>query len=101
MPYDHDWPHQFEIAANEVRCLGNDEWLIEHIGSTSVPGLAAKPIIDLAVCIRGLDDFNAHRAALESGGWKVASGVRTHPVMIYEHDGRRTRIAHFFTRERW
>lgn len=53
--YDPDWPHQFErlkrqyaeaLAAAEVPVVG-----IEHVGSTSVPGLAAKPIIDCDIIV--------------------------------------------------
>ena len=101
VPYDPEWPAQFEIAAEELRRLGSDDWVVEHIGSTSVPGMRAKPIIDLAVRIRDLDDFEAHRPALEAGGWRLGSGVRTHPVMLFEAGGQRTRIAHFFTSASW
>lgn len=101
VPYDPRWPEQFEDAAAELRRLGNAEWLVEHIGSTSIPGLMAKPIIDLAVLIRDRTDFDTHRLGLEAGGWQIGSGVRTHPVMLYESGGRRTHIAHFFAQANW
>ena len=101
VPYDPSWPHQFEAAAEEIQKLGNSVWLVEHIGSTSVPGLAAKPIIDLAVRVCDGADFEAHRQRLEAGGWELGSSVRSHPVMVFERDGRRLRIAHFFTADEW
>jgi GrpB-like predicted nucleotidyltransferase (UPF0157 family) len=84
-----------------MRRLANASWLIEHIGSTSVPGLAAKPIIDLAVRIQDSNDFEAHRAPLEAGGWRLGSGVRSHRAMLLERDGRRTHIAHFIEARNW
>jgi len=101
VPYDPSWPDQFKAAAEEIQKLGNSAWLVEHIGSTSVPGLAAKPIIDLAVRVRDGADFDAHRQRLEAGGWELGSSVRSHRVMVFERDGRRLRIAHFFTADDW
>jgi GrpB-like predicted nucleotidyltransferase (UPF0157 family) len=50
--YDPSWPHRFEQEREQIaRALGNRAQLIEHIGSTSVPGLAAKPIIDILVTV--------------------------------------------------
>lgn len=53
--YDPRWPHLFE----EERALIQDaigEWIvaIEHFGSTSIPGIAAKPVIDIAVGVRDI-----------------------------------------------
>ena len=51
-PYNPDWPRQFtELRARLSPCLGDVASAIEHIGSTAVPGLAAKPIIDIDVVI--------------------------------------------------
>jgi len=49
---DPDWPRQFEaLRAVNARALGDVALAIEHVGSTAVPGLAAKPIIDLDVVV--------------------------------------------------
>lgn len=101
VPYDPSWPDQFDAAAEEMQRLGNSVWLVEHIGSTSVPGLAAKPIIDLAVRVCDGADFDAHRQRLEAGGWELGSSVRSHRVMVFERGGRRLRIAHFFAADDW
>src|ERR1700753_2407019 len=46
--YDPAWPRLFEREAERIRiALGDRALLIEHVGSTSVPGLAAKPKIDI------------------------------------------------------
>jgi GrpB-like predicted nucleotidyltransferase (UPF0157 family) len=99
--YDPRWPHEFQVVADELHRLGNARWPIEHIGSTAIPGMLAKPIIDVAVCIENQQDFEAHRPRLEASGWSVGSGVRTHRVMVYEPAGIRTRIAHFFEEADW
>jgi GrpB-like predicted nucleotidyltransferase (UPF0157 family) len=60
VPYDRRWPGLFLEAAAEIRdALGGRILSIEHVGSTSVPGLAAKPILDL---LAGVADFDAARA---------------------------------------
>lgn len=51
-PYDPQWPANFEAIRRELaEALGSLALRIEHVGSTSVPGLSAKPIIDLDVVI--------------------------------------------------
>lgn len=46
--YDLRWPSMFSVAADKIRsALSEKALLVEHVGSTSVPGLAAKPIIDM------------------------------------------------------
>lgn len=99
--YDARWPAVFEEIAVELRRHGRADWLIEHIGSTSIPGMPAKPIIDVAVRLSDRDEFEEHRPGLEAIGWKVGSGVRTHPVMVFEVDGIRSRIVHFFAAGEW
>lgn len=101
VPYDQSWPSQFEQAAAELRECGDPDWTIEHIGSTAIPGMRAKPVIDIAVRVADAVDFESHRASLELAGWRLGSAVRSHPVMILEQDGERTHIAHFFEASGW
>ena len=55
--YDEGWPEAFERVRSRVWPAVSDVALaVEHVGSTSVPGLAAKPIIDVSVVVRGEDD---------------------------------------------
>lgn len=99
--YNPDWPRQFDSAAAELRTAGDPDWEIEHIGSTAVPGMRAKPVIDLAVRLSSGAEFDRRRPMLESHGWQVGSSVRTHPVMLFAPGGTRTRIVHFFTPDQW
>ena len=55
-PYDPAWPAMFEAEAARIRRVFGDLALrIEHVGSTSVPGLAAKPVIDIQVSVPSLE----------------------------------------------
>jgi GrpB-like predicted nucleotidyltransferase (UPF0157 family) len=59
--YEPEWPAQFEAERLKLAAaLGEYALAIEHIGSTSVPGLAAKPIIDILIGVRSLADADAH-----------------------------------------
>jgi GrpB-like predicted nucleotidyltransferase (UPF0157 family) len=70
--YDHDWPGRFEEQRTRVsRALGDAALQIEHIGSTAVPGLAAKPVIDLLVTVENPDDESAIAPALEAAGYEL------------------------------
>jgi GrpB-like predicted nucleotidyltransferase (UPF0157 family) len=77
MPYDPTWPDQFEAARAELlTAIGPVVVRLEHIGSTSVPGLAAKPVIDMMASVRGLQDGRAAQAALAELGYElVATGM--------------------------
>jgi GrpB-like predicted nucleotidyltransferase (UPF0157 family) len=56
-PYSERWPDDFRRVAEGLRAvLGERASRIDHIGSTSVPGLAAKPVIDVQVTVAGLPD---------------------------------------------
>jgi GrpB-like predicted nucleotidyltransferase (UPF0157 family) len=56
-PYDPAWPERFLVERARIRAaLGRRALRIEHIGSTSVPGLAAKPIVDILVEVAALED---------------------------------------------
>lgn len=71
VPYQTDWPLLFEQEATRVRAvLGENLVSLEHIGSTSVPGLAAKPIIDMLAGLRSLDDTPKFAPALINLGYR-------------------------------
>lgn len=100
--YDSRWPDQFRAAAADIRRVTGGHWLIEHIGSTAVPGLASKPVIDLAVRVEQLEDVDEHETALVAIGFVgIAAGPRTHRVLVRMSAGQRTHIAHFFAAAQW
>jgi GrpB-like predicted nucleotidyltransferase (UPF0157 family) len=68
--YDPGWPAAFEaLRARAAGVLGELAVAIEHVGSTSVPGLAAKPIIDIDVVVRSPDEIPAAIEALATIGY--------------------------------
>jgi GrpB-like predicted nucleotidyltransferase (UPF0157 family) len=70
-PYDVEWPRQFEDErqrlASTARTLRAE---VHHIGSTAVPGLEAKPIIDILLAIPSFDEADTAKSALESLGYQ-------------------------------
>ncbi len=86
IPYDPDWPRQFEAErARLTQVLA--PWLaddIHHIGSTAVPGLAAKPMIDMMAGVRNLAEARAAFEPLAAQG--------------YVHAPHRPSIAHHFAK---
>jgi GrpB-like predicted nucleotidyltransferase (UPF0157 family) len=70
--YDPDWPRLFRREADRIAAaLGPRALLVEHIGSTSVPGLAAKPIIDIALAVADSAAEPDYLPALESAGYRL------------------------------
>ena len=65
--YDPEWPDRF-VTERSVLVSAIAEWLagpIEHIGSTAIPGLAAKPVIDIMAGVTSLEDARAALPVLE------------------------------------
>jgi GrpB-like predicted nucleotidyltransferase (UPF0157 family) len=100
VPYDPAWPERFRQEAQALtQALGDLIIAIHHVGSTSIPGLAAKPIVDVLVevaDIERVDDFNALLAAqryLPKGEFGIPGRRffikgdemhRTHHVHVFE-----------------
>lgn len=69
--YDHTWPEQFEqIRENLLRALTGVPVRVEHVGSTAVPGLAAKPIIDADVVVESPEDIATATGLLAAIGYR-------------------------------
>ncbi|MGP3929870.1 GrpB family protein [Nonomuraea sp. KM88] len=99
---DHDpgWPADFAALGRTMRAaLGSVAVRIDHIGSTSVPGLAAKPVIDVQIAVRSLEPLAAFKRPLELVGlvhragnpeltkryFREAPGHRRTHVHVREH----------------
>ncbi|MBV8843877.1 MAG: GrpB family protein [Bryobacterales bacterium] len=80
--YDPTWPDRFQHEAERIRkALGEQVLRIEHVGSTSVPGLAAKPVIDILLVVADSANETEYVAALEGIGHKL----RVREPGWYEH----------------
>jgi GrpB-like predicted nucleotidyltransferase (UPF0157 family) len=70
LDYQPEWPALFERMATRIRAaLGERALVLEHVGSTSVPGLAAKPIIDVLLAVAHSSDEPAYVPAMEAAGF--------------------------------
>lgn len=101
--YDPAWPAQAATAIAELeRALPGVPAEIEHIGSTAVPGLAAKPIIDLMAAVPELDVVRHHERALADLGYRPHSnGMTDRLLYVRMADGVRTHILHVVTMAGW
>ena len=80
--YDPLWPALFEREAARVRgAVGAAALRLEHVGSTSVPGLAAKPLIDMVLVVPDSSEEDAYAPALETAGYVL----RIREPGWYEH----------------
>jgi len=75
--YDPGWPRRAARHAERLQALGPILVAVHHIGSTSVPGLAAKPILDLMPLVTDLGELDHRRAVLEGLGfdWHGEYGI--------------------------
>ena len=70
VPYDSSWPSAFDAEARRLRiALGSLAVRIEHNGSTSIPGLAAKPIIDIQISVAALHPIAAYGERLRTAAY--------------------------------
>jgi GrpB-like predicted nucleotidyltransferase (UPF0157 family) len=70
VPYNPDWPRAFADLGRRLRtALGPHALRIDHIGSTAIPNLAAKPVLDVLISVANLEPIDAYRPALESAGF--------------------------------
>ena len=80
--YDAQWPELFAREAERIRAvLGDRVVRLEHTGSTSVPGLAAKPIIDVLLVVTDSADEAEYLPPLEAAGYSL----RIREIDWYEH----------------
>lgn len=99
VPYDPKWALMFESEAKLIQqALGSNCIEVHHIGSTSVPGLSAKPIIDILPVVKNILGVDVAGAAMEKLGYEAkgeygiafrryfqkGGNVRTHNVHVYE-----------------
>lgn len=80
--YDFEWPSLFDALASAiVVAVGDGALSVEHIGSTSVPGLPAKPIIDILLIVEDVADENVFLGKLEAAGFELRVKEMGHCMM--------------------
>lgn len=112
--YDPRWPAEYEKESEKIKAiLGENCVAIYHIGSTAVPGLAAKPIIDIMPVVRSLEKTDQKSSEFEKEGYEYLGefGIRgrrylrkgqderTHQVHIFEEKNKADITRHLAVRD--
>ncbi len=100
VPYHPDWPDKFTEEARDLqKVFGKQMLSIHHFGSTSIPGISAKPIIDILLIVRDIEVVNELAPQLEELGYhavgeygisgrrffyKGTNDLRSHHLHVYE-----------------
>ena len=98
---DPTWAEAFEhVKADLVVALGARVLGVEHIGSTAVPGLAAKPVIDVLLGVWSIDEVKAFIPVLQARGWEypedMNAGLTARRFFLRRNaEGARVHHAHF------
>mgnify|MGYP001580573155 CR=1 FL=1 len=70
------WRQSFEHEQNKIRkVFGRDALEIQHVGSTAIPGILAKPIIDIALIIPSLQEARHYKKKLKEIGYEIKKNV--------------------------
>jgi putative glutamine amidotransferase len=96
-PYDPAWPLRFESESARIReALGDTAVRIEHVGSTSVPGLGAKAVVDIQVSVASMVPRTAYTDALVGLGyrWALDPWTDEHEFFSRDEDGERAFHVH-------
>lgn len=100
VPYDSRWPQEFERAAVEiVEVLGATLLAIHHIGSTSIPGIYAKPVIDILAVVTDVHAVDGRTDGMQRLGYEVMGEFGIEGRRYFRRDdstGRRTHQIHAF-----
>jgi GrpB-like predicted nucleotidyltransferase (UPF0157 family) len=71
-PYDPTWPAQYEAETAKIRAaLGERAIVLEHVGSTSIPGMSAKPLLDILLAVADSSDEDAYVPTLTAQGYRL------------------------------
>lgn len=71
-PYDEKWPSMFEEEANRLKeIFGKELAAVYHIGSTAVPGLKAKPVIDILCVARDISQVDKYNIQMQKIGYEA------------------------------
>ncbi len=99
IPYQEDWKEKFENEAELIKMILKSEIIdIYHIGSTSIPNMSAKPIIDIMVSVHSIDDIDQFNQQFRESGY-IPMGEHGIPLRRFfykEENGIRVAHIHIF-----
>jgi GrpB-like predicted nucleotidyltransferase (UPF0157 family) len=100
VPYNPNWPSRYRQEARQIAvALAGEIVLIHHVGSTAIPGILAKPVIDCLIEVRDIEMVDAYNAAMVALGYtprgengipgrryfnKLSGHTHTHHLHIFE-----------------
>lgn len=99
VPYDPNWKKQFEIEAQILRLIFSDDAItIEHIGSTSVFGLAGKPVVDILILVEDISATDKVKEKMKNAGYDALGEYVTKGAQLFvrELDSNRFCNIHIF-----
>jgi len=100
VPHNPRWRDVFEAEAKLVAAaLGENVVAIHHIGSTAIPGIYAKPVVDLLIEVRVITEVDGRGSAMESLGYEVLGEYGIHGRRYFRRENRegiRTHHVHAF-----
>lgn len=97
--YDPEWPDIFASETERIKSVLPPDAAVEHIGSTSVPGLLAKPIVDIMVGVQRSDALDALRARLRSVGYDDLGEAGVPGRLYFRRRAERCFNVHVITRD--
>ena len=94
------WAELFLVEAGHIRgALGELALDVQHVGSTAVPGLRAKPILDIAIAIPAIDDVSKCATPLADLGYQIACWADLENDFVFEKGLERTHHVHLVERK--
>ena len=101
-PHDLRWAEMAAAESARLKtALGDVVLTVHHIGSTAIPGIAAKPTVDLMPVVSDLKVLEARRGDVEALGylWRGEFGIPGRRYCVLERDGQRVFHVHFFAED--
>ncbi len=102
VPFQQSWKAGYLQVAERLKTILGDEVLsVHHIGSTSIPGMSAKPILDLLIVVRNIEKIDGHNGQMKASGYDAygENGIPGRRFFVKERDGARISHVHIFAAE--
>ena len=100
VPHNPDWRQEFENEAKKITdAVGANAVTLHHIGSTAIPNIYAKPVIDILLVVQNHTELDARQAAMEALGYEALGEGGIPARRYFRRDnalGDRTHQAHAF-----
>lgn len=101
-PYNPNWPAKYELEAQQLVTVFGDQLIsIHHIGSTAIPGIKAKPIIDIMVVVQEIEKVEGFNPGMIRLGYtpRGEAGIPGRRYFRKDRDGTRSHHVHVYAKE--